>query len=79
MQENNDQGKALKYVGNTGKQQKNEIISFPLKPIKIIVTIKINTCVQVTFFSKNSIIDNCLFEALGLRQNRPNSMPVAEE
>ena len=31
------------------------------------------------FFLKNCIIDNCLVEALCLRQNRPNSMPVTEE
>jgi hypothetical protein len=40
MQENNDQGKALKCMGNTRKQQKkSEIVSFPLTPKKIIITI----------------------------------------
>jgi len=39
MQENNDKGEALKCMGNTKKQQKSEIIRFPLTPIKIIVTI----------------------------------------
>jgi phage terminase large subunit-like protein len=39
MQQNNDQGKALKCMGNTRKQQKSEITSFPFTPIKIIVTV----------------------------------------